>query len=1714
MKKTQFFPSLFASPFVLAALFAAAVSASAQGGAPPTFVPVPFISLFAGGAASNCAGAITVDLNNYGDGCQATKIKLTSGSATIYSTAADKWGNVYYSTTPNAGIVQVIYAGPAMVNGTDTNPATAMIPAANPAVTSAPVAGDVYTVAGGLTAAPTSCSNGATLLSGGSGSGCSGTGSYLKKAYGVAVDGDGNVFILDESNSNVYVLIANASSLGAQLAALEYANAATPATITPAVGSIYLLASTGGGYSDGVFAIKGKVHNPYGIAVDAQDNVYIADYTDDAVRMINGPAYSTSSPWGLGGSYAAGYIHTIAGDCTSSSCTALAGAPGSNEPAVSTQTYSAFVDPAGIAVDAWGNVYVGDNTNAVAVPSTVRAIYAGGANNPLARLIGIETGNSSPTAGYVYTLAGDTVNGGSSAKGNGLLGTNSGVSFDRPYGLAVDKLGNIYVADYSSKGLVVELDAANGYLYFIQGEQASGTLGSGDFCNGNSNGPTMTDAYGDGCPATQSSADHYYGNPSFDAEGNMYLADSGDGLIRKLTFTSFPATAVGSTSAAQKLAFTLLTGSSSEAASNVAVSASVQGANNGEFADAGTGDTCTGSTILTGFPGTSTGVTTSSTAAYTCVVPITFKPSKAGLRAGAVQISATINGATVTSPAYVSGVGQGQALVIDPSAAATIGSGTAPQGVATDAAGNTYIAWSNGTLSSTPAGPLLTPAAEANGNLHQIAVDGAGDVYVADSGNNQIDELAAGASSFTAAVSAVDGVDLSGPLGVAVDGSGNLYIADTGNKRVLFVPVSGEPEALASSFTFDVPVAVAVDANGNVYVGDTGLNEIVGIPAGNGTPTVFAGSVDPAGLAVDAAGDVVYADESLKEVVEIPLSGANAVIASGLTSPLGVALDGNGGVYLADTANSGIAYYPRNASTQNFASSSASIAATVSSIGNVAYSGTIGSTDSTDFELTDASGNGCTGTTTLALAAGQNCAYTALFTPAGTGNLSDTITFTDSSSVNGIPTLTLTGYNAAPKVDTTTAISVDTVSPVYGSGVQLTITVAPASGSTAPGGTVTYTVDGGSAVGPESVSSSGASSTYTFSLSGLSAGQHTISATYTPGATDNFNTSSVTNVSFSVAALALTASANSASSIYGQAIPALSGSLSGVLSADNGNVTAVFATTATATSPVGSYPISVTLTGPAAGNYSVTLTGTPMVTITPATVTLAIANAAKTYGAANPTFTGTFTNVLSQDAANLSANYSTTATAASPVGSYPITATALTGSAAGNYELGTVTNGALTVSALAITATANPVSVPYGQAIPAITGTLSGVLAADASNVTAVFSTTATSTSPIGSYPIAVSLTGPAAGNYSVTLTGSASVTVTTAVVTVAVNNTAREYGAANPAFSGTLNGVLAQDAANVTAVYATTATATSSVGSYPITVQSLAGSAAGNYALGAVTPGTLTVTQAATTTSLTTSGASVGSGSPVTFTATVASTTTGTPAGSVVFSSNGSALGSVSLSGGVASYTTSSLPTGPLNITAAYAGSANFSASTSPTVVETVTVPIVTGTTSTPSVSISSGGSATVTVNFTAQGGYVGTASYSCALLPVDMTCSFSPATATFSATSTTASTTVTISTNGQSGSSTALLAPGRPASPGRAPLAALAGIFAGLWMLSRSRRKLRQSIALLILLVAGMAGAGSLTGCGGSATTAHTPAGTYNILVNVTAGTVQSVPLTVTVQ
>jgi sugar lactone lactonase YvrE len=180
-----------------------------------------------------------------------------------------------------------------------------------------------------------------------------------------------------------------------------------------------------------------------------------------------------------------------------------------------------------------------------------------------------------------------------------------------------------------------------------------------------------------------------------------------------------------------------------------------------------------------------------------------------------------------------------------------------PVGVAIDAEGNVYVsdAATNSIVKITPKATITTVAGNgtrgsgngtaATASFNQptgLVVDGEGNVYVADAGNNEIrlintqGQVSTFAGSLTAGKANGKGAAASfnNPMGVAMDSQGNLYVADANNNQIREIATDGTVTTLAgsggaganngalSSSTFNSPEAVAVDSQGNVYVCDTG----------------------------------------------------------------------------------------------------------------------------------------------------------------------------------------------------------------------------------------------------------------------------------------------------------------------------------------------------------------------------------------------------------------------------------------------------------------------------------------------------------------------------------------------------------------------------------------------------------------------------------------------------------------------------------------------------------------------------------------------------------------------------------------------------------------------------------------------------------------------------------------------------------------------------
>lgn len=351
------------------------------------------------------------------------------------------------------------------------------------------------------------------------------------------------------------------------------------------------------------------------------------------------------------------------------------------------------------------------------------------------------------------------------------------------------------------------------------------------------------------------------------------------------------------------------------------------------------------------------------------------------------------------------------------------------------------------------------------------------------------------------------------------------------------------------------------------------------------------------------------------------------------------------------------------------------------------------------------------------------------------------------------------------------------------------------------------------------------------------------------------------------------------------------------------------------------------------------------INVLPAPLLITANNTNKLYGANVPTFTASYGGFVNSDSpASLTTPvaFQSTVSSSSPVGLYAITASGATST---NYTI-TQMGGYLTNTPAALVIAANNTNMIYGAAVPVFTASYSGFTNGDSpASLTTPASLTcsANTASPAGAYTITPS--GAAYTNYTISyVTGT--LTIGTATLTVTANNQTKAFGAALPALTASYSGWVNGDNTNnltAPAAVATSATPTSDVGTYPITVTN---AASPNYAFVYVA-GTLTVTNAWTSSTLASSANPALPGALVTFTMTVSAVApgAGTPSGSVNFRIDGSIAGAGMLSGGVATYATSSLSHGTHTVVAEYAGSVDFVGVTNTlSPVQTINTPPVAG--------------------------------------------------------------------------------------------------------------------------------------------------------------------------
>jgi streptogramin lyase len=245
-----------------------------------------------------------------------------------------------------------------------------------------------------------------------------------------------------------------------------------------------------------------------------------------------------------------------------------------------------------------------------------------------------------------------------------------------------------------------------------------------------------------------------------------------------------------------------------------------------------------------------------------------------------------------------------------------IGGLTDPYGMAVDGSGNVFVA-DNATNSIIEFNPgYFAPQfafLTGDGSPYGIAVDGSGNLYISDNyANEVVKETLQPGGYYTKSLLPLSG--LSSPEGVAVDAHGNVYIADFINNRVVKATPSGNSyiQSTVPTSALSLPKGVAVDGSGNLYIVDTDhLRVLKETLSGTGySESVVANLASfsperPIGIAADGAGDVFvleYLDDEYFAVVKETLSGGvyiQSSVPSYGQNPYGIAADSAGDVYIA-----------------------------------------------------------------------------------------------------------------------------------------------------------------------------------------------------------------------------------------------------------------------------------------------------------------------------------------------------------------------------------------------------------------------------------------------------------------------------------------------------------------------------------------------------------------------------------------------------------------------------------------------------------------------------------------------------------------------------------------------------------------------------------------------------------------------------------------------
>jgi len=638
------------------------------------------------------------------------------------------------------------------------------------------------------------------------------TNARLDNPAGTAIDAAGNLYIADYQGYEIR-------------------------KVTPA-GIISTIAGTGsaGIGADGIQATASAINHCWGVAVDGSGNVYFSDRYNHDIRKIN----------------TSGIVTTIAG---TGGTPGFSGDGGPATAALLDQPLDLIFDPA-------GNLYIAD-----------------GSNNRIRKIT---------PAGIISTIAG---NGTPGFGGDGGPATALSVEMNVPVGLALDSAGDLYFGDYGNNRIRKITPA--GIISTI-----AGTGGSG--YNGDGISPTAA-------TLTTPQGVAVYG------PGNIYICDASNYRIRKISpvGTSISASATAICQGATAL-FTDPTPGGTWTSSNTAVvtvgsaTGIVTGAGGGTATITYTYPFTCGLTYVTQpvtVTTTSAGVITGlSTVCLGSTIPLTDATS------GGTWSSSNTAIATVGSTGVVNGITTGN-VVISYTISNSCGTFSALSLVSV---GNLIINTVVGTGTAGFAGDAgQATAAELDANYGMAYNQSSGMLYIADQTNNRIRAV----NTTTGVISTIAGITgpggfggdagpataakLDAPTGVALDAAGNIYIADASNNRVREITLStgiintiagtGTPSfsgdgTPATGATINNPRAVLIDGSGNVLFSDGTNNRVRKITTATGIITTIAGSTTAPGFGGD---------------------GGQATLAL-MNLPRGIALDGAGNLYIADMSNNRI----------------------------------------------------------------------------------------------------------------------------------------------------------------------------------------------------------------------------------------------------------------------------------------------------------------------------------------------------------------------------------------------------------------------------------------------------------------------------------------------------------------------------------------------------------------------------------------------------------------------------------------------------------------------------------------------------------------------------------------------------------------------------------------------------------------------------------------